>query len=288
MTGKEQVKILDDKIKANNAQYDLDRINADISAYSNGYLPKYEYLTKKDLLYKPDAFEQAKFEYSPLGKVFIDGLDKSNRKEDVLHIDGIKNFDNIVNNWKQIKDKEIVRINDKNKVDTRDLDIYEIFIEYLNEKIKYKDIDGILNNIKTAVELFRRPNYSDKNKSIINNTNKVINGIELIKSLIDDDNFRIPEKYCAKPLSNIDLSWINDIEGYKETAKEADADYMKEINDNELKLIKDFINKINNGTVNNKNTAANEFRKLKQKVSSDRLRPDLIKDLERYLFGEDI
>ena len=45
MTRKEQVKILDDKIKANERQYDLDRINPEISAYSNGDLPKYEYLT---------------------------------------------------------------------------------------------------------------------------------------------------------------------------------------------------------------------------------------------------
>ena len=57
MTRKEQVKILDDKIKANNGQYDLDRMNAEISAYSSGDLPKYEYLTKKDLGYKPDTFE---------------------------------------------------------------------------------------------------------------------------------------------------------------------------------------------------------------------------------------
>ena len=73
MTRKEQVKILDDKIEANNAQYNLDRMNAEISAYSSGDLSKYEYLTKKDLGYKPHAFEQAKFEYSPLGKVFTDG-----------------------------------------------------------------------------------------------------------------------------------------------------------------------------------------------------------------------
>ena len=84
MTRKEQVKILDDKIEANNAQYNLDRMNAEISAYSSGDLPEYEYLTKKDLNYKPNAFEQAKFEYSPLGKVFIDGLDKSERKEGLL------------------------------------------------------------------------------------------------------------------------------------------------------------------------------------------------------------
>ena len=53
-------------------------------------MPKYEYLTKKDLNYKPNAFERAKFEYSPLGKVFIDGLDKSDRKEGLL-----KRFKNI-------------------------------------------------------------------------------------------------------------------------------------------------------------------------------------------------
>ena len=80
MTRKEQIKILDDKNKTNKRQYDLDRINAEISAYSSGDLPKYEYLTKKDLGNKPDAFEQAKFEYSPLGKVFTDGLNKSDKK----------------------------------------------------------------------------------------------------------------------------------------------------------------------------------------------------------------
>ena len=84
MTRKEQIKILNDKIEANKRQYDLDRTNAEISAYSSGDLPKYEYLTKKDLKYKPDAFEQAKFEYLPLGKVFTDGLDKSDRNESLL------------------------------------------------------------------------------------------------------------------------------------------------------------------------------------------------------------
>ena len=84
MTRKEQNKILDDKTKANNAQYNLDRMNAEISAYSSGDLSKYEYLTKKDLNYKPNAFEQAKFEYSPSDKVFIDGLNKNDKKEGLL------------------------------------------------------------------------------------------------------------------------------------------------------------------------------------------------------------
>ena len=77
MTLTEQVKILDDKIKANKAQYDLDREAAKISALSSSELEKYEYLTGEDLGYKPDLIQKAKFEYSPLGKVFNKGLDES-------------------------------------------------------------------------------------------------------------------------------------------------------------------------------------------------------------------
>ena len=95
MTRKEQIKMLDDKIKANNVQYDLDRTNAEITACSSDDLPKYEYLIKKDLKYKPDAFEQAKFEYSPLGKVFTDGLDNSDRNEGLLkRLKNIKDSNN--------------------------------------------------------------------------------------------------------------------------------------------------------------------------------------------------
>ena len=79
-----------------------------------------------------------------------------------------------------------------------------------------------------------------------------------------------------------------DKNGYKQTAEEAGADYIKGKNDNELKLIKDFITKINNGVINNKNKAANEFRELKQKVANNRLKQDLIKNLGKYLFGENL
>ena len=127
--------------------------------------------------------------------------------------------------------------------------------------------------MKKAVELYqKKPMYIDTKKKIKNTSNKVIKGIELIKSLIDNDNLRIPGKYYAKPINNIHLSWINDIKGYKETAEEANVDYMKGNNDNELKLIKYFITKINNDVINNKNKAENEFKKLKQKVTNDRLK----------------
>ena len=70
MTVADQLKIIDNKINANQAQYDLDRLAAKISAYSFGDLRKYEYLTGEDLGYKPSVVEQAKF-----------GLDKDDQKE---------------------------------------------------------------------------------------------------------------------------------------------------------------------------------------------------------------
>ena len=66
MTITEQVKILDDKIKSNKAQNDLDREAAKIKALSSKDLDKYQYLTSEDLGYKPDVIQRAKFEYSPL------------------------------------------------------------------------------------------------------------------------------------------------------------------------------------------------------------------------------
>ena len=50
----------------NEAQYDLDRKAAKISALSSNNLDKYEYLTGEDLGLRPSTIEQTKFEYSPL------------------------------------------------------------------------------------------------------------------------------------------------------------------------------------------------------------------------------
>ena len=81
MTITDQIKILNRKIMQNEAQYDLDRKAAKISALSSNNLDKYEYLTGEDLGLKPDTIEQAKFEYSPLVKIFNKGLDKDDKKE---------------------------------------------------------------------------------------------------------------------------------------------------------------------------------------------------------------
>ena len=51
---------------------------------SSNNLDKYEYLTGEDLGLKPSTVEQAKFEYSPLGKIFNEGLDKNDKKKNCL------------------------------------------------------------------------------------------------------------------------------------------------------------------------------------------------------------
>ena len=80
----DQIKILDRRIMQNEAQYDLDRKAAKISALSSNNLDKYEYLTGEDLGLKPSTVEQAKFEYSPLGKIFNKGLSEEDKKEGIL------------------------------------------------------------------------------------------------------------------------------------------------------------------------------------------------------------
>ena len=147
MTRKDQIKILNDKIKAKNAQYDLDRMNAEISAYSSGDLPKYEYLTKKDLGYKPDAVEKVKFEFSPVGEVFSDGLAKEDKSKKVGLFKRLKNIeDNLVeadDNDNKIGILKIIKdIKDRGiKIDNDDEAVREI-----RERIKELIDDGVKVN----------------------------------------------------------------------------------------------------------------------------------------------
>ena len=63
---------IDDKIRDEKLQYDTNREAAKISALSSGKTDKYEYFTGKEILpsNQRQTIEQAKFAYSPLGKLF--------------------------------------------------------------------------------------------------------------------------------------------------------------------------------------------------------------------------
>ena len=84
MTLTNELKILDDKIKANQAQYDLGIEVAKISALSSeDLLEKYEYLTGEDLGHRPSVLGKTKLEYSSLGAVLPDTVKKKTNKNKV-------------------------------------------------------------------------------------------------------------------------------------------------------------------------------------------------------------
>ena len=63
---------INDQIRDEKLQCDINRKAAEISALSSGKIDKYEYLTGKEILpsNQKQIIEQAKFTYSPLGKAF--------------------------------------------------------------------------------------------------------------------------------------------------------------------------------------------------------------------------
>ena len=144
MTINEQINILDNKIRSNQAQYDLVRQNATISALSSGELDKYEYLTGEDLGYKPDVVQKAKFEYSPLGQVFHKELDTGGKQEGLL-----KRLKNIEGKNEQrlhlIRDKGDRQLEKFSKVDIDGTKYIEIFSEK-NKKKELKDYREIVEN----------------------------------------------------------------------------------------------------------------------------------------------
>ena len=143
MTKCDQIKILNDKIKANNVQYDINRLNAEISAYSSGDLDKYEFLTKQDLKYKPDALEQAKFAYSPLGKVFNDGLNKNDKTKKVGILQRLKNIEDNLNS------------NDDDDNGNGKVGIFQIIKDVKGKGIKISNDDEAIREIREHIQNLR-------------------------------------------------------------------------------------------------------------------------------------
>ena len=151
----------------NNAQYDLDRKAAKISALSSNNLDKYEYFTGGDLGLKPSTIEQAKFEYSPLGKVFTKGLKKEGRKEGLLkrlkNIEG-KNEEQLKVLKDQLEKQPIIskvknpnfnNVSFRNLLDDKSMKVFDE-IRYQDEIIDYSRLNFIGSSKKYT---FKFGNY---------------------------------------------------------------------------------------------------------------------------------
>ena len=76
--------------------------------------------------------------------------------KNMLKLSGVKKFDDIVDKWKQTKDKKIVFKTVDAKANTRNFDIYKIFKNYLNEKIDYRRINRIKKVLKMVLKYIKK------------------------------------------------------------------------------------------------------------------------------------
>ena len=132
----------------NEAQYDLDRKAAKISALSSNNLDKYEYLTGEDLGLKPNTIEQARFEYSPLGKIFNKGLSEDDKKEGLFK--RLKNLEGKIKS-KNKKESEPIKNEEQSKIvkdESTVADKKSKEIVLLKDKLDFifKNFDQIFNS----------------------------------------------------------------------------------------------------------------------------------------------
>ena len=186
----------------NEAQYDLDRKAAKISALSSNNLDKYEYLTGEDLGLKPSIVEQAKFEYSPLGKIFNKGLDKDDKKEGLFK--RLKNIENAQKNLIRDDDNESIYYTPRSEFDDKD----------------DKDKKQQTNNIDT-----KPPNVFNYLKSLSQEANDLMDEIEEVND--DIDIYKLvftgsnKEKFHLNTFT-MPLNFLSDIYNGKISLKEAE------------------------------------------------------------------
>ena len=128
----EQVKILDDKIRANKAQYDLDRQAAKISALSSGELEKYEYLTGEALGYKPDVVQKGKFEYSPLEEPFNKAFKKDDKNKKVIEHEN----DLVYNSVHNFNKYSVSSFNEISSIDSK----FDTINKFYKDLLKLNDV----------------------------------------------------------------------------------------------------------------------------------------------------
>ena len=133
---------IEDQLKDGKLQYDINREAAKISALSSGKLDKYEYLTGEEILpsNQQQIIQQAKFNYSPLGKA-LEKQRKTIKDQGEKQVNALKSLES--------SDKQLPSIKDFTPM------------ENLNPEI--------INEIKKFEEIEKKV---DRNKMVYKGTNK--------------------------------------------------------------------------------------------------------------------
>ena len=135
---------IEDHIKDEKLQYDINREAAKISALSSGKLDKYEYLTGEEILpsNQQQIIHQAKFNYSPLGKA-IEKQRKTIEDHGKKQVEAIQDNKQLVSiNKGDYKDKLLLS---KEREIFKDISNKRLNkIEEMNNKIDYDDLDYVI------------------------------------------------------------------------------------------------------------------------------------------------
>ena len=223
---------INDKIRDEKLQYDINREAAKISTLSSGKIHKYEYLTGEDILpsNQQQIIEQAKFTYSPLGKAFekqiktiedqgekqIDALKDLKPKEQTKPIEDKSNnqskatimFNDLINKRKKTL-SELHDSFDYNNLKFEYVDPAKDagFYEYKDSKEHFNAIKN--NQIKFSEEKNKRNEFLNKlnniktgkkdaeQKEVINNHNKFYNSREEVINFLENI-LKCHAKYHAK------------------------------------------------------------------------------------------
>ena len=196
MTRKEQNKILDDKIESNVNQYKVDRMNAEISAFSSGDLNKYEFLKRIDLNYQPNMLDNARFEFSPLGKTFSAGLDKTAQgyqEEGVMKL--LKDIRDSLRGGARPPGPDDINNDDNNDDDRPDYNNMPDLEteEEAAERISINALDKFKNNIEIEMNNLDKI-VKNKENEFSTKLNKLNNDVKKIDNYIKENNDKIIKK----------------------------------------------------------------------------------------------
>ena len=262
MTVTDQIKILDRKILENEAQYDLDRKAAKIYALSCNNLDKYGHLAGKDLGLKPSTIEQAKFDYSPLGKIFNKRLSKDDKKEGLFK--RLKNIEDKKEKQLEKNSKSLKSISYFNQLSTKAIEFFEKIKKEKNdidpEKFvcvktdrtifnfnKFKNSHDLASNIYRNKSLLKdAENKQNEMKILLNKLGKY-NPTKLKKIKAKEETLSAAGKLLNNRQQVIDafktgiFSYINGFQIKEESEEELEQSEEKSKND-----LKKFIEYIEN------------------------------------------
>ena len=225
---------INDQIKDEKLQYNINREAAKTSGLSSSKLHKYEYLTGEDILpsNQQQIIEQTKFSYSPLDKAFdkqiktiedqgkkqVEVLEKLKPKEEIKPTEGTPNnqsrdvtiFNELINKRKELMNKLYDSVDYNNLkfefVDpSRDVSFYEyrdskkLFNAIRDGKVGFSVVKDKPNNFLNKLTNIKIGRKTQEQEKIINNLERFyVSTQELINFFRDYIEMLSHENYCAK------------------------------------------------------------------------------------------